>query len=328
MSRDVPLEPSVSLVIPGHNVEATLRPCLESVVPLKEQGKLAEIFFVDDRSTDRSVMIAEEYPVRCLTSEGRGAGAARNKGWQTARSDLVWFIDADCVASPGSLTILLEHFRDPEVFVAGGSYDNLCPGSLLATIVHEEIVERHRTMPREVDFLATFNVIYRRDILTQTGGFDERLLKSQDAELAYRVQILGGILRFDQRSRVGHYHPVRLLSYLSTQARQGFWRVYHYAKHPRAARGDVYNNWYDYLQPILAVALVVTLPLLVWEPGRLVVLALALGLVFLPLPMTVRLLRREGAWRLIFYTPLAWVRALARGLGMVSGVRSWLWDRS
>lgn len=74
----------VTLVIPGRNAAATVRACLDSVVPLLESGQLTEIIFVNDGSTDGTEAIVAEYPVRQLQGAGEGPGAARNRGWRAA----------------------------------------------------------------------------------------------------------------------------------------------------------------------------------------------------------------------------------------------------
>jgi len=150
--------PTVSLVIPGRNCAETLEKCLNSVVPLLERGELQEILFVDDGSTDNTAEIARRYPVQVITGAGGGPGAARNLGWRQAQGASIWFIDSDCVAEPDALQKLLLHLNDPEVAGVGGSYANLYPDSLLATLIHEEIIARHRRMPQEVNFLGGFNV--------------------------------------------------------------------------------------------------------------------------------------------------------------------------
>ena len=136
---------------------------------------MTEIVFVDDGSTDETPHIAARYPVTVLTGKGQGPGAARNLGWRATECELIWFIDSDCVAEPDALEKLLPHLNDPEVAGVGGSYANLYPESLVASLIHEEIVARHRRMRREVNFLATFNVIYRRSVLSALSGYNEEL---------------------------------------------------------------------------------------------------------------------------------------------------------
>ena len=311
--------PSVSLVIPGRNVRATLGKCLAAVQPMQQSGQIGEVIYVDDGSTDESRTIAASYPVTTLATVAAGRGAARNHGWRRASGSLVWFLDADCIAERDALTVLLPHLEDPDVAGVGGSYGNMVPESLLACLIHEEIVARHARMPRRVDFLATFNVLYRRAALETVGGFDESLLRAQDADLAYRVRRDVGALEFDMESRVGHFHPTRLASYLRAQRNQGYWRMALYAKHPGAARGDAYSGWTDHLQPPMAILAALGLPFLLLQAARPWAAAPLAILALLQIPMTARILSRTREIRYLLFAPFAMIRALARGFGLISG---------
>ena len=313
---------AVSLVIPGRNCARTIRQCLEAVVSLMDQkdSRLAEIIFVDDGSTDETAKIVADYPVTCISGSGGGPGAARNIGWRTAASPLIWFVDSDCVAEPNALQLLLAHMDDPEVGGAGGSYGTMTADSLLSCLIHEEIVERHAAMSAKVNFLATFNVIYRRSVLDRIGGFDERYLKAQDAELAFRVMDAGFGLRFEFDSRVRHYHPTRWASYLRTQRQQGYWRVWLHMQHTGHATGDSYSSVVDHAQPPLAMMTLPALALLAISLLQWIPIALVLLLATLQLPMTIRLLKRLRRMRYLGYAPMSFVRAYWRGIGMTQGV--------
>ena len=320
---------TVCLVIPARNAARTLRPCLTAAVAILEQGQLARIIVVDDGSTDETATIAAEFPVQCVQGRGAGPAAARNLGWRAVHEEIVWFIDSDCVAESDALERLLPHLNDTRVAGAGGSYGNMCPDSLLSCLIHEEIVARHERMANRVDYLATFNVIYRRSVLEQTGGFDERLRTAscEDAELAWRILAAGHQLAFDQNSRVKHFHPARLRPYLRTQMRHGYYRVHLYLAHPRHARGDAYSGIVDHVQPPLAVLLLASLPTLTWPQTRIVAPALTLLLGLAQIPYTARLVRRTRSWRYLAYAPMSFVRAFARGIGMTAGVAAYLASR-
>lgn len=319
---------SVSLVVPGRNCASTLRQCIDAVVPLLERDgeRLAEIIFVDDGSTDATTDIASEYPIRCITCQPKGPGGARNVGWRAASSPLVWFIDSDCVARPDTLSLLLSHMNDPRVAGVGGSYGNQHPDSLLACLIHEEIIARHTIMPTEVDFLGGFNVLYRRSILEAMNGFDELHFNgpgspgAEDAELAYRIRAAGHSLRFEPRSVVGHHHPTRLWRYLRSQRNHGYWRASLHLRHAHKGRGDAYSGLTDHAQPPLAMLFVALLPALWYAPVRAVEIGVAVALVVLQIPMTARLLRRTGRFRYVWFAPLSLVRSFARGFGLVAGV--------
>ena len=130
-------------------------------------------------------------------------------------------------------------------------------------------------MGTRVDFLATFNVLYRRAALERVGGLDERYLKAQDAELSFRVMDAGYDLHFEFASRVKHYHEAHWLKYLKTQQRQGYWaRLPAHelpATHAPATRTAARSI---YMQPPLAMISLASLVLLLVPLVRWFVLAL------------------------------------------------------
>lgn len=337
-------QPPVSLVVPGRNCAKTIRACLDAALEIERaQGDgLREIIFVDDGSTDDTAQIVESYPVKLLTGPGGGPGAARNVGWKAAASPWVWFIDSDCVAEPDALARLLRHLEQTDlgrigrtsdqkshagqIGGVGGSYANMYPQSLLACLIHEEIIERHRRMPRHVNFIGGFNVLYRRSALEAVGGFDECRFNgpgspgAEDAELSYRVHGAGYRLLFEPDSRVAHFHPTRLGRYLRSQRHHGYWRVALHLTHREKAVGDAYSSAIDHVQPVLAVLLLVALPTIAWPRLRWICLTIATLLMCAQIPMTMRLIRRTRRLTFLAFAALSFLRAFWRGIGMLHGL--------
>ncbi len=313
---------SVSLVIPGRNCERTVDRCLSAVVAIQEScpDVLREILFVDDGSVDRTRELVGRYPVTLIPGSGQGPGAARNLGWKAATSSLVWFVDSDCVAHPEALETLLHHFDEHSVGAVSGTYGNASEDSLLGCLIHEEIVERHRRMGREVDFLATFNVIYRREILEQLDGFDERYLKAQDAELSFRTRAAGHRLHFEMQSVVDHYHEQRLRSYLKTQRQQGYWRVWLHFEHPGHAAKNSYSSALDHLQPMVAMGALGSSVLWFLPFGWSATVLLIILLLAMQMPMTLSLMKRTRQSRFVMFACMSAVRSFWRGIGLSHGV--------
>ena len=184
-------------------------------------------------------------------------------------------------------------------------------------------------MEVEVDFLGSFNVAYRKDALEAVGGFDEafRHASGEDNDLAYRLHDEGGTLRFCREAVVRHYHPERLVPYLRTQRRHGFWRMKLYAKHPGRSGGDRYAGVTDLAGPptaLVAGCLAVLFLLNALPAGMPSLLAAAVMILFLQslvhLPKTIDpALPLRPHERLAFHVVLT-LRDYARGIGLVEGV--------
>ena len=114
----------ISVVIPNRDgadlLRRTLPPVLRELPPPRH-----EVLVVDDASEDDSVaVLAAEFPqVRVVALETNvGFGAACNRGFAEARSELVLLLNSDMEVTPGSVEVLLEHFGDPRVLAAGPEY--------------------------------------------------------------------------------------------------------------------------------------------------------------------------------------------------------------
>ena len=319
--------PPVSIIIPVHNGARTLGACLDGCtaqnVPIKE------IIVVDDGSTDATPGIASEHDVIYLRQDQRGPAAARNAGAQRASGEFIAFTDADCVPQPDWIAHLLESF-DNGVAAAGGTYGNASGRSWLASLIHEEIQARHARFGREVDFLGSFNVMYRRELFQRVGGFDEsfRTASGEDNDLAYRLQDAGGKLAFTPHAVVAHHHPTGLAQYLRTQARHGYWRMKLYQKHPGRLGGDHYAGLRDFagVGLPLAIAAHAAAAAFTWSfPPLAIALTLSLA-VYAPAFAWLhadlardlaRRTRRPAAW---FFWLVMVLRDFARCVGLIAGL--------
>src|SRR5437660_6856662 len=109
MGTPVPVSrrPSVSVIVPARNEEASLRACLESL--LAQVGIEFEIIVVDDGSTDGTRGIAQSFPDVRVIEPGplppgwTGKNNAVTAGAREAQGRWLLFTDADTVHKTGSL---------------------------------------------------------------------------------------------------------------------------------------------------------------------------------------------------------------------------------
>ncbi len=212
----------VSIVIPARNSARTLALTIEAC--LKQTYQYKEIIIVDDGSSDSTFDIAQKYPCKVLRTAGLGPAYARNLGWKNSKGDIICFTDSDCIPDKYWLEKLLANYKSADIAGVGGTYNIANKESLLVNLIHEEIIQRHFTMPLYVDYLGSFNVSYRKNVLEEVGGFNEsyKTASGEDNDLSYRIRKKGYKLVFAKEAIVAHHHPENLWKYLRVQFRHGF----------------------------------------------------------------------------------------------------------
>lgn len=103
----------VSVVIPVFNEEAYIEDCLKSL--LKQTEPADEIIVVDNNSTDKTMQIVKKYPVRILKEKTQGITPARNKGFDSAKYELIARTDADVRVPRDWIKRIKDDFKTHEI---------------------------------------------------------------------------------------------------------------------------------------------------------------------------------------------------------------------
>jgi len=93
--------PAVSVIVPAYNEEKNIARLIESLLDLDYPKEILEIIIIDNNSNDRTKEIIKQYPVKLLEEKDiQSSYAARNKGIQNAKNEILAFVDSDCIATP------------------------------------------------------------------------------------------------------------------------------------------------------------------------------------------------------------------------------------
>ncbi|MCU0666197.1 MAG: glycosyltransferase [Candidatus Omnitrophica bacterium] len=317
-------EKLISIVIPSFNSFKTLKQSIKACLSQDYPSEAIEIIVVDDGSTDKTGEFLDKTGIKYIYQDNAGPAAARNTGWKSAKGEIVFFTDSDCLPSLAWVKNLVKYYEDAQVACAGGSYDIANPQNLLASLIHEEIMLRHAKMPLRVKALGSYNFSARKIILEETGGFNQQypMASGEDNDLSYKIIKKGYALIFDKNVKVCHYHPENPIKYLRTQFWHGFWRVKLYLEHPQMSMGDDYSGLLDYAQPVLALALIITFPFLFFHDLRNIWFALFAAQIFLHLQVGVIMAIRCRNLKYLLFIILSLFRSFARGLGLASALLS------
>jgi len=164
-------------VIPVLDGEATIEQCLTALLEVDYPIERMEIVVVDNGSRDRTVEIVKRYPATLLHESRRGSAAARNRGIETARGDVIACTDADCIPTTAWLRELVKPFVNTEVGGVAGEilpYPPRTAAERYAGRIRHLSPERYLRRPI-LPFAVTANLAFRRDVFDRIGLLDANI---------------------------------------------------------------------------------------------------------------------------------------------------------
>jgi glycosyltransferase involved in cell wall biosynthesis len=193
---------AVSAVIPVHNGDAYVSGAIRSV--LSQSCPPIECLVIDDGSTDATGEVVRQFGrnVSYARQPRAGVSAARNRGAQLAKGDLVAFLDHDDEWLPAKLERQVDALHDQRAALA------LCAVDVVdgdRTTLRTQRVHTHEDLlTGMLMFDGTETVscsstgLMRRDELLRMGGFDPALSVSADWDLLFRVLLAGPVAYVDE----------------------------------------------------------------------------------------------------------------------------------
>jgi len=219
--------PLISVVIPLRNEARHIGSCLAGVLGQSYPRERIEIVVVDNGSDDGSYEIActitEPYPSdQVVRFDGSTIGAVRNFGFRLTHGEIVAFLDADSVPDPDWLTMAQEALSSrPETGCVG--YAMKRPDPSLPWFVKDwfEVTDGGRNSGTAVvDWVPSFNLVVRRRLFEEVGGFDEELVAGEDFDFGHRLSERTRVIRSD-RTFVDHLGTT---DDLASFFRKEYWR--------------------------------------------------------------------------------------------------------
>src|SRR5690606_1438420 len=197
--------PLVSIICPLYNKKAYIKETIDSVI---NQGyKNWEMVIVDDGSTDGSYefvagLIESESRIqlyrRTAFKENKGGSVCRNIGISLAKGEYIMFLDADdllingCLENRTKASLQFPHhdlyifsvlyFKDTTTNIINGHGWNRLDKIQYRWSKNKKLYFLKRFLQYYLPWTIS-NVLWRKDLLVNIGGFDESFQRLQDPEI-------------------------------------------------------------------------------------------------------------------------------------------------
>lgn len=232
--------PSVAILIPAYNEGIVIRQTLEAMLAIEYPGKL-DVFLLDDQSQDDTREIALEFStmfsrihyVKVPKGEPIGKSRVLNYGLSITDSEYFLIFDADNQPNPDTVTRLVEQAHSEKkacgavgvVKTINASTNMLTRMIAIEFQVFQLIMQSGRWKAFKTGSLAGTNMLLRRDVIEDIGGYDPYAL-AEDAELTMRITALGYTLPVVYEAETWEQEPETIKVYMKQRTRWMLGNIY------------------------------------------------------------------------------------------------------
>lgn len=184
-------QPFFSIIIPVYNEEKLLKKCLRSVFKQNFPKEKFEVIVVDNNSTDGSIKIASQFPVKIIKEKQQGIVAARNRGLQAAKGKIIVNLDADCTVPKNWLKkIYIQFQHDSNLVLLTGRY--LEHKSIVNKFTSSFLYFYEKCFGQSYGYCGG-NVAIKKSSLNKIRGYDMRFPGSDQLSLIKKLKKLGKV---------------------------------------------------------------------------------------------------------------------------------------
>lgn len=153
----------ISVIMPVYNEEESIQEALSRLL----RNNNIEVIVADGNSSDRTIELAKQYPVKIITSE-KGRARQMNAGAKAAAGRYLIFLHADCFLQEGALGAVADYLDSGYV---GGCLSQ----KINSTGIIYRVIEASGNIRARLSkiFYGDQAIFARRDIFFKLGGFDD-----------------------------------------------------------------------------------------------------------------------------------------------------------
>lgn len=237
----------VSVIVPILNEEKYIKKCLNSLIEQDYPKEMTEVLLVDGGSTDRTKEIVSDYIkkyeyIRLIENPKKTVQHAMNAGIQNASGYYIIRMDAHAEYAGDYISKCVEYSEKTGAENVGGT--TVVRGKrkiqkIIAASYHSPFAlggSRHYDENYEGYADTVAWGAFKRETLLKLGMYDERLPRSEDDDLNFRITKSGGKIFVTPKIRSVYYPRDNFIELFKQYFEYGKWKVAVIKKHRRPSR--------------------------------------------------------------------------------------------
>ncbi len=235
---------TVSIIIAVKTWAKNLEECVGKCLELDYSS--FEIIILPDKSFIKRVPHSEKVPYKIIPTGPVSPADKRDMALEYASGEILAFIDDDAYPAKDWLKNAIENFKDDMVAAVGGpavtppedSFAQIASGIIYScSIVSGNFTYRYiPKKKRKIDDYPSCNLLVRKSIMLELGGFDTNFWPGEDTKLCLDItKKLGKKIIYDPSVLVYHHRRPLFIAHLGQIAGYALHRGYFVKRYPETS---------------------------------------------------------------------------------------------
>ena len=177
----------ITIAVLTRNNEKTIRQCIDAILLNYKHFFRVELLVLDNGSTDSTLEIVRNYGIEPKHLPSLNIPQLRNMAGRNAKSEIIGFVDSDCIIGCNWISRALKILEEPNVSITGYRYSMLENSTWLQTSWYSN----NKKERRDDQLIPGGNIIVKKKSFWSIGGFNEKLKTGEDADFLERARMSG-----------------------------------------------------------------------------------------------------------------------------------------